>query len=285
MEAMVGTLLGRWYVTLFGVTFAAAAVRQLGWRRTVLYGLSATLVGIVAENGAVRWGVPYTRYAFEDSLRGEELFAGDVPLMVSLSYTFMGYFAFATARLVASGPWRTRGRGTWLEYATAVVLSTWALWVVDPVSRLGEHFFLGRLFTYDGPGFWFGLPLGSQIGFAATSMALVGILTWLARDEPRRRVPSWHGDPRWIAVGGYLGQVAFMGATAFVVARTESDPAVVATADALAGAALIVYLPLLLVVALQWRQMTPSSVGAGAVGEDAVEDGQERPLRTAEPAS
>jgi putative membrane protein len=246
MEAMVGTLLGRWYVTLFGITFAVAAVRHLGWRRTVLYGFSATLVGIVAENGAVRWGVPYTRYAFEDSLRGEELFAGDVPLMVSLSYTFMGYFAFAAARLVASGPWRTRGRGPWLEYATAVVLSTWALWVVDPVSRLGEHFFLGRLFTYDGPGFWFGLPLGSQIGFAATSMALVGILTWLARDEP-------------------------------------PDPAVVATADALAGAALIVYLPLVLVVALQWRQMAPSPVAAKA-----VEDGQERiegPLRTAEPAS
>lgn len=33
---------------------------------------------------------------------------GDVPLMVSLSYTFMAYFAFGTARLVVSGPSRTQ---------------------------------------------------------------------------------------------------------------------------------------------------------------------------------
>lgn len=279
---MIGTLVGRWYVTLFGVTFAVAALRHLGWRRTLAYGVSATLVGIVAENSAVRWGVPYTRYSFEESLRGEELFVGDVPLMVSLSYTFMGYFAFATARLLASGPWRTRGRGPVLEYAVAVVLSTWALWIVDPVSRLGEHFFLGRLFSYEGPGFWFGLPLGSQVGFAATSAVLVGILTWLARDDQNRRVPTWYGHPHWIAVGGYVGQVVFMGATALVVGRTERDPEVVATANALAGAAVIVYLPLVLVVALQWRQQVTAADGAQPTRADSVD--LDRPLRPVETA-
>jgi uncharacterized membrane protein len=282
MDAMIGTLVGRWYVTLFGVTFAVAALRHLGWRRTLAYGVSATLVGIVAENSAVRWGVPYTRYSFEESLRGEELFVGDVPLMVSLSYTFMGYFAFATARLLASGPWRTRGRGPVLEYAVAVVLSTWALWIVDPVSRLGEHFFLGRLFSYEGPGFWFGLPLGSQVGFAATSAVLVGILTWLARDDQNRRVPTWYGHPHWIAVGGYVGQVVFMGATALVVGRTERDPEVVATANALAGAAVIVYLPLVLVVALQWRQQVTAADGAQPTRADSVD--LDRPLRPVETA-
>lgn len=276
---MIGTLVGRWYVTLFGVTFAVAALRHLGWRRTLLYGVSATLVGIAAENGAVRWGVPYTRYSFEESLRGQELFVGDVPLMVSLSYTFMGYFAFATARLLASGPWRTRGRAPVLEYAVAVVLSTWALWIVDPVSRLGEHFFLGRLFAYDGPGFWFGLPLGSQVGFAATSMVLVGILTWLGRHERDRPVSPWYTHPHWIAVGGYVGQVVFMGATALVVGRTETDPEVVAMANALAGAAMIVYLPLVLVVVLQWRQQLPSATRAPGEAE-----APDRPLRTMEPA-
>ena len=40
---------------------------------------------------------------------------------------------------------------------------------VGPVSRLGDEFYLGELFRYHGPGFWFGLPLGSQLGFAATA--------------------------------------------------------------------------------------------------------------------
>ncbi len=226
MDALWGTLIGRWYVTLFGITFAVTAVRHLGWRRTVLYAVGATAVGVVAENAAVHLGVPYTRYSFSEALRGEEIWVGDVPLMVSLSYTFMGYFAFAAARLIASGPWRTRGRAPVLEFLVAVMLSTWALWIVDPISRLGEHFFLGDLFAYDGPGFWFGLPLGSQLGFTATSVVLVGFLTFLARDEQSESVTVAWTNPRWPAVGGYLGQVVFMAGTAFVVARTTDDAAV-----------------------------------------------------------
>lgn len=261
MDEVLGTLVGRWYVTLFGVVFAVTAVRHIGWRRTVIYALGATVVGILAENGAVRWGVPYTRYGFAEQLRGEELWVGDVPLMVSLSYTFMGYFAFATARLVASGPWRTRGSAPALEYVVAVLLSTWALWVVDPVSRLGEHFFLGDLFAYDGPGFWFGLPLGSQLGFTATSMLLVGLLTWLCRAEAEEALTRPVADPRWLAVAGYAGQVVFMAVTAFVVARRSGDPQLRATADALAGSAVIIYVPIVVIVALGWRQL--AAVGSG----------------------
>ena len=40
------------------------------------------------------------------------------------------------------------------------MLAVWALWVLDPISRLGDRFYLGRVFEYEGPGFWFGLPLG-----------------------------------------------------------------------------------------------------------------------------
>jgi uncharacterized membrane protein len=261
MSELAGTLLGRWYVTLFGITFAATAVRHMGWRRTLAYGIAATAVGVVAENSAVHWGVPYTRYSFSESLRGEEIWVLDVPLMVSLSYTFMGYFAFATARLVAAGPWRTRGSTPVLEFLVAVMLSTWALWVVDPVSRLGEHFFLGELFSYDGPGFWFGLPVGSQLGFTATSVVLVGLLSVLMRDEPSEPIDRMASDPRWPALGGYLGQVVFMAATAFVVARRSDDVLVAREADALAGSAFVIFAPMVLLVALQWRV-----VGAGRDG-------------------
>src|SRR2546430_16749838 len=82
-----GTVGGRWYVTIFGAAFLWCAVRQLGWRRTLLYTAVAVCVGGLAENGSVHLGVPYTRYAFNDALRGDELFLGDVPLMVPLSYT------------------------------------------------------------------------------------------------------------------------------------------------------------------------------------------------------
>jgi uncharacterized membrane protein len=259
---ILGTLVGRWYVTVFGVVFAVLAVRHLGWRRTVAYAAVAVAVGVAAENASVHVGFPYTRYAFNESLRGKELFVGDVPLMVSLSYTFMAYFAFAAARIVVAGPRRTRGDAPVLEYALAVVLAVWALWVVDPVSRLGAHFFLGELFRYEGPGFWFGLPLGSQLGFTLTSAVLVGVLTWLGRDERARPVARLVAHPRLGGLAGYVGQVLFMAASAFAVARLTSDAAVARQADALAGAAVVIGLPVALVVAVHWRALAVAAAGA-----------------------
>ena len=281
-EEIIGTVVGRWYVTAFGIAFVVLAVRHMGWRRTAVYTAVALVVGVVAENGSVRVGVPYTRYAFNDDLRGKELFVGDVPLMVSLSYTFMSYFAFAAARLVVGGPHRTRSPLPVLEYLTAVMLGVWALWVVDPVSRLGSHFFLGELFRYDGPGFWFGLPLGSQVGFAATAGILIGVLTWLMRDEAPRPVDHLRHHPRLGALGGFLGQVLFMTATAFVVARRDPDPAVVAVADALAGSTLVIGIPAVLLTAVHWRSLglaRGEEPGAGPAVQAQVD------LRPAPPAA
>ncbi len=256
VQEIVGTLVGRWYVTAFGVTFLVLASRHMGWRRTGIYAAVAIVVGVIAENGSTHFGIPYTRYSFNPELRGKEVFVGDVPLMVTLSYTFMSYFAFAAARVIVSGPWQLRGRLPRLEFALAVLLAVWGIWVVDPVSRLGAHFFLGELFRYDGPGFWFGLPLGSQVGFAVTSGILVATLTWLMRDEPGGTVTRALDHPRLGAIGGLIGQVLFMAGTAFVVARTSSDPWVVARADALSGSAFLIFVPMGLLLAVHWSSLS-----------------------------
>ena len=207
MNAVWGTVAGRWYVTLFGLVFAWRAGRHLGWRRTIIYAVAAVGIGALAENGSVHFGFPYTRYAFNPALRGDELFIGDVPLFVPLSYTFMAYFAFAAGRLLASGPRHTRAPKQWTEWLVALMLAVWALWVLDPVSRLGEHFYLGRVFAYAGPGFWFGLPTGSQVGFAATAAVLLAILFAMMRDEPDRDVAGLAQHPHLAALLTYHGQV------------------------------------------------------------------------------
>ncbi len=139
------------------------------------------------------------------------------------------------------------------------------------VSRLGAHFFLGELFRYGGPGFWFGLPLGSQLGFTLTVAILVGVLTWLLRDEPNRDVDGVLHHPRVAALGGYFGQVLFMTGTAFVVARTSSDPAVVQLADALAGSTFLLAIPAALMTAVHWRSLTLARRDARTVTTDAAD--------------
>jgi putative membrane protein len=261
VEQLIGTVVGRWYVTLFGLTFLWRASRHLGWRRTGIYVAVAVGVGLIAENASVHLGVPYTRYTFNESLKGDEIFVGDVPLMVPLSYTFMAYFAFCAGRLIASGPFRLRAPRAWHELAIAWMLGVWALWVLDPVSRLGDRFYLGELFRYEGPGFWFGLPLGSQLGFAATMGIMLLALQRLDRDAPDAPVPGGLRDhPHLVAVITYHAQVFHLAAVAFYL-----------DADTLGGAAVLIWVPAAVITAVHWSQLGLRHQEKGKVGDAAGE--------------
>jgi uncharacterized membrane protein len=130
LTQVYGTFIGRWYVTVLGIVFIWRASRHLGWRNTALYVGAAVGVGALAENASVHFGLPYTRYVFNSALRSKELVVGDVPLMVPLSYTFLGYFGFAAGRMLASGPYATRGdahgRNTsWASYWRSGPYGSW----------------------------------------------------------------------------------------------------------------------------------------------------------------
>lgn len=252
---IAGTIVGRWYVTAYGLVFVVLALRHIGFKRTVIYTAVAVAIGALAENGSVHLGFPFTRYTYNSDLRGQELWVGDVPLMVPLSYTFMAYFAFAAARLIVAGPYRSRSRQPILEYVLAVVLATWATWIMDPVSRLGRYFALGELFHYGGPGFWFGLPLCAQMGFLCISGILIGLLTWMARNERAAAVPGLRSHPHSPALVVYLLQVGVMAGAAIFVARTTDDAAIAAIADPVAGSFFIIGVPMVLMTAVYWRSL------------------------------
>ena len=248
MTEIYGTLIGRWYVTVLGVVFVWRATRHLGWRKTLLYAVVAVGIGALAENGSVHLGIPYTKYVFNPALRGKEIFIGDVPLMVPLSYTFIGYFGFSAGRMLASGPHRTRARRPWQEYLLGLVLSVWALWLMDPVSRLGRRWFLGDVFHYRGPGFWFGLPLASQAGFTLTAALLVGFLCWLSRDEPERPVARVLDHPDFISLITYGSELAWLSIVALVLG-----------ADEIGGSTLLIWVPAAAVVAVAWSNLGSTS--------------------------
>lgn len=249
MDEVAGTFVGRWYVTLFAAVFLWRASRDLGWRRTGIYFVGALLVGIVSENASVRWGIPYTGYEFNPALRGDELFVGEAPLMVSLSYTFMGYFAYAFGRLLASGPWHTRGRRTWHEFSLGVMLAVWAVFLFDPVAQLGDQWFLGEVFAYDGDGFWFGLPLASQVGMLFMSCLTVGLATWLGRDQADEPVDGLLRHPHLVAMLTYHGQLAWLGITAVAIGATE-----------LGGSVLLMWAPAALLTAVNWSNRRAAHV-------------------------
>jgi uncharacterized membrane protein len=261
IHEVVGTVVGRWYVGLYALAFVVFAVSHLGAKRFAIYTATAMALGAIAENSSVIVGFPYTKYTFNPHLRGAEVWLGQVPLMVPLSYTFTAYFAFGAARLLVAGPYRTRSGLPVLEYLVAVLLATWATWILDPVCRLGHYFYLGDLFHYDGPGFWFGLPLGSQIGFLCVNSLIIGVLTLMMRNERDVRVARLRNHPRLPALALYTAQVGAMPASLWVGAHLSGDLAGVQAADTLAGAGLIISIPMVLMTAVHWRSLR-------AVGDD-----------------
>ncbi|MDX6741472.1 carotenoid biosynthesis protein [Actinocorallia sp. A-T 12471] len=247
MTELWGTITERWYVLVLAAVFGWAALRDLGLRKTLLFSVVAFLVGGTAENTSVHWGLPYTSYSFNEEFRGDELWFFDVPLFVPLSYFFSVYFAFASARLILSGPWRTRMPGaTGQEYVLAVVLAVWPVWLIDPMSRLGGTY-LGRVFTYDGPGFWFGLPFASQTGYTIVTGSLLVLLFWLKRDDPDVPVPGGLlRHPRAISLLTWHGTWVHMVIVALL-----------ANADTLGGSAILIYVPALVLTWIMWSRTRP----------------------------
>ena len=106
MTEIWGTIGGRWFVTLFALAYLVLGLRILGGKKFALYTVVAFVLAAASENASVHTGIPYTRYAFNQALRGQELWIFDVPLFVPFSYTFVMFFSFCAARAVAAGPWR-----------------------------------------------------------------------------------------------------------------------------------------------------------------------------------
>src|SRR5438270_14017313 len=98
MHELAGTLFHRWYVTIFGLAFLFFAVRHLGWRKTLIYGVLAFGVGALFENLSVHFGPPYTTYARNTALLGQQVRIVDLPIFTPLSYTIMVYFPSGAGR-------------------------------------------------------------------------------------------------------------------------------------------------------------------------------------------
>ena len=178
MDLVLGTLVLRWYVFTFVACFLVAASRDLGWRRTLAFAGWVWALAWVSELASTRVGMPFGLYHYTEATRGRELYVANVPLMDSLSFTFLAYAAFCLAR-AALGP--RSGAGTLA--VTGGVLMMLLDVVIDPIALRGDQWFLGRIFYYVDPGVYFGVPLSNFVGWALVGTAAIGGYLVLTRDD------------------------------------------------------------------------------------------------------
>jgi putative membrane protein len=197
-----GSLLLRPYVFGFLAVYLAAAAAERGWRRALAFTGLAGGLALGAELASTRIGVPFGLYHYTGITRGRELYLANVPFFDPLSFTFLAYASLGMARLLL-GRWQAAGRppGRLVLAVTSGVLMTWLDVIIDPLAVRGDRWFLGRIFYYPEPGWYFGVPFANFAGWALLGTIIVGV--WLAV-EPRlggappawaARVPGRHHAP------------------------------------------------------------------------------------------
>jgi uncharacterized membrane protein len=209
MDLLIGSLLLRPYVFLFLAAFLVAGARDLGLRRTLLFGALVWPIAWMAEFSSTRVGIPFGLYHYTGLTRGRELYIADVPFFDSLSFTFLAYAAFCLARRVLAGRAVPFGMKALLAGFFMMMLDI----VMDPAAVRGERWFLGHVFYYAAGGVYFGVPLSNFAGWWLVGMVGVAAYEACARlAGPGRAGRLGAGIALYYAVLGFsLAVTAWIG--------------------------------------------------------------------------
>ena len=228
LRLLGGTLVLRPYVFAFLAGYLVAASRDLGWRRTVAFGVWGYAVAFASELCSIHTGFPYGLYRYESTAWVDrELWVLDqVPFFDSLSYVFLNYAAWTLARL-----WRARpdgpprhAAGTWLLGAALVA---WLDMLVDPVALRGDEWFLGRVYCYPEGGSHLGVPWSNYAGWFGVGLVIQG---GLALAERRWRTPGPDTPRRlWMGAALYAGVAGFVTVVAWVIDLRRGESLAAAT--------------------------------------------------------
>ena len=227
----------RWYVLAFLASFVVICWAERGWQRMLVWLVSGTFFGSLMELSSTHNGFPFGDYSYHEDNFPDELFIGGVPIFASVSFAFLTYFAYSAACTLLS---RLERRGSdivrlddnaVLSFARvlvlAAVITTWVDLVIDPVSLLGQYWFLGDLYHYHADGEHFGVPLTNYAGWLFTSLLIVLVNQRIDPLLDARGVAA-HGfhlpmKPFW-ALGTIVGNFVFMIAVTLYLMGSDSVP-------------------------------------------------------------
>jgi uncharacterized membrane protein len=197
---LLGSLLLRPYVFAFLLLHLWGASALFGWRRTTAFTLIAWVVALAAEHSSVRTGFPFGWYYYIPRTADRELWIAGVPFFDSLSFTFLLVSSYGLAWfLLGSGhpsEGGSAGRspkalgtlpqpGRVRHLVLAALLFVLIDVVIDPVALRGDRWFLGQIYGYPEPGFYFGVPLANFLGWGVVGVTAIALYqAWERRFTP-----------------------------------------------------------------------------------------------------
>ncbi len=252
MHLLLSTIALRPYVFIFLASFLFVSIVNFGVRTTLLFTVLTYAVALACEWSSVHNGFPFGLYHYIETTRGREIWIFGVPFMDSLSFTFLSFASYTLALLLSAPLYRRgidlrlldtrelrRAPRVWLMAALFMVMIDL---VVDPLSVLGDRWFLGKIFWYDPPGPHFGVPISNYLGWYFVAAVTIPIFQFLdARlnrggAKPAGMLP---GFPSRALLGPllYAGMAGFGITMLFVIRAYE-----------IAWASVFIYLPFTVLV-------------------------------------
>lgn len=189
MDVLVITLVKRPYVFLFLTAFLFLSVKHLGLLKALIWLVVGYLIAFASEFSSINNGFPYGEYHYiYENLKNELIFAG-VPVWDSLSYSFLSYAGYSTARYA----WPKIS--TWKIWILGASLTTLLDIITDPVAKLGKEWFLGEIYYYAQDGFYFHVPWTNFAGWFLVSLTIIGIniliFKFILGEKDVKNAPDW----------------------------------------------------------------------------------------------
>ncbi len=178
------TILLRPYVFIFLGAFLFTASGLLGWKRTGAFLAVTWATAFLCEFSSTRTGIPFGWYYYTGSTVGDELYISNVPLMDSLSFSFLLFASYCMALffLLPSRAPQAResalpvlvfdaaAQRSWPTGLLTVLFFVFIDVVIDPVALRGDRWFLGQIYGYPEPGIHFGVPIANYGGWAVVGL-------------------------------------------------------------------------------------------------------------------
>jgi uncharacterized membrane protein len=281
VHLLLSTIALRPYVFVFLGCFLFISIVNFGLRTTLLFAILTYAVALGCEWSSVHTGIPFGLYHYIPATRGREIWVLGVPFMDSVSFTFLAFASYTVAMLISAPLYRCgldvrlldtwklrRSPRVWLMAALFMVMIDM---VADPLSVLGDRWFLGRIFWYDPAGPHFGVPISNYAGWYLVAAVTIAIFQALdARLGRGARKPL--GVAPSLPLRALMGPALYAGVALFAITMLF-----VIGASEIAWASVFIYLPFaVLVVHIVTRP--ESAGGAEAVARHLADFPYEREL-------
>jgi uncharacterized membrane protein len=228
LELLLGTVVLRPYVFIFLFSYLVIAILDMGVKRSILFTLLGFGIAFAAEYSSTRNGFPFGFYSYFETTRDQELWLSNVPFMDAISFSFLSYVSY-TLSLFLWCPLKIRGwdiqlternavKHSWRVILTGAALMMMLDVVIDPITHMGDRWFLGQLYAYKEQGEYFNIPLTNFGGWLIVGVSILFCFTridgWLTRrgvrDIGMRQVPGQ----------ALLGPAVYFGVLAFTLGVT-----------------------------------------------------------------